>query len=163
MKASSLIALVFLTGAAAIRRVDAQLVQQPVQSEVRVDGLFATNSALHAGLGLSIPAGIYVRTGLIGAVGGGNHGLESRLDLLGRFSLDPFRQNRWGPYGGAGISGRFRPAAAGGSHAYLLVYLGLEGPLAVGNRTGWVPAFELGLGGGTRVGIILRRGVGGRR
>ena len=162
MKAS-LIALVFFTGAAATRRADAQLLQQPVQSEVRVDGLVATNSGLHMGLGVSIPAGIYVRTGLIGAVGGGSHGLESRLDLLGRFSLDPFRQNRWGPYGGAGISGRFRPTAAGGSRAYLLVYLGLEGPLGVGDRTGWVPAFELGLGGGTRVGIILRRGVGGRR
>jgi hypothetical protein len=141
----------------------AQLVQQRFQSEVRIDGLFASSAAVQAGFGVSIPAGIYLRTGLVGAAGTGSHGFETRADLLGRFSLDPFRQSRWGPYGGAGISGRFRADRAGGSHAYLLTYIGLEGPLTAGQLSGWAPAFELGLGGGTRVGVILRRGISGRR
>ena len=141
----------------------AQPTQQRFQSEVRVDGLFASSGAVQAGYGVSIPAGIYLRSGLVGGVGGGAHGFETRADLLARFSLDPFRQSRWAPYGGAGISGRFRPTRAGGSHAYLLTYLGIEGPLSAGSRAGWVPAFELGLGGGARIGVILRRGIAGRR
>lgn len=130
---------------------------------MRVDGLFATNGAVHAGLGFSIPAGVYLRTGLVAALGGGSHGTEGRADLFGRFSLDPFRQSSWAPYAGAGISGRFRPREAGASRAYLLAYLGLEGPLRAGRMPGWVPAVEVGLGGGARIGIILRRGIPGRR
>jgi hypothetical protein len=100
---------------------------------------------------------------LVGSVGAGRHGVESRADFISRFSLDPFRQSRWAPYGGAGLSGRFRSTADGGSKAYLLVFLGLEGPLPYGQVSGWVPAVELGLGGGARIGLILRRGINGRR
>jgi hypothetical protein len=141
----------------------AQMPTQPVQSELRVDGIFAGSSGVEAGFGVSIPAGIYVRTGLVGGVGAGRHGVESRADFISRFSLDPFRQSRWAPYAGAGLSGRFRATADGGAKAYLLVFLGLEGPLPVGQPLGWVPAVELGLGGGARVGLILRRGINGRR
>jgi hypothetical protein len=112
---------------------------------------------------VSIPAGIYVRNGLVGGLGVGRHGLDGRTDFVTRFSSDPFRQNRWAPYGGAGLSGRYRPTADGGSKAYLLVFLGIEGPLTYGAAAGWVPAFEVGLGGGARVGFILRRGITGRR
>ena len=141
----------------------AQLVTQRFQSEAQVDGIFARSSAVEAGYGVSIPAGIYVRTGLVAGAGVGWHGIESRADLISRFSLDPFRQSRWAPYGGAGLSGRFRSLADGGAKAYLLVFLGLEGPLPNGQISGWVPAVELGLGGGARVGLILRRGINGRR
>jgi hypothetical protein len=141
----------------------AQIPTQPVQSEVRVDGIFARSSGVEAGFGVSVPAGIYVRTGLVGGVGTGRHGVESRADLLARFSLDPFRQSRWAPYAGAGLSGRFRPAADGGAAAFLLVFLGLEGPLPDRQLSGWIPALEVGLGGGARVGVILRRGIAGRR
>ena len=141
----------------------AQLVTQALQSEVRVDGIFTRTSAVEAACGVSIPAGIYVRAGLLGGVGAGRHGIESRADFISRFSLDPFRQNRWAPYGGAGLSGRFRSRTDGGTNAYLLVFLGLEGPLPAGQMSGWVPAVELGLGGGARIGLILRRGINGRR
>ena len=141
----------------------AQMPTQSFQSEVRVDGIFARSSGVEAGYGVSIPAGIYVRTGLVGGVGAGRHGVESRADFVSRFSLDPFRQSRWAPYAGAGLSGRFRSTADGGAKAYLLIFLGLEGPLPDGQVSGWVPAVELGLGGGTRVGLILRRGINGRR
>ena len=141
----------------------AQIPTQSVQSEARVDGIFARASGVEVGYGISIPAGIYLRPGLVGGVGAGRHGVESRADFISRFSLDPFRQSRWAPYAGAGLSGRFRPSADGGAKAFLLVFLGLEGPLAAGQASGWVPAVEVGLGGGARVGLILRRGINGRR
>lgn len=136
---------------------------QAAQSEVRADGILARTSGMEAGYGISVPAGIYVRTGLVGGAGAGRHGVESRADFIARFSLDPFRQSRWAPYAGAGLSGRFRALADGGAKGYLLVFLGLEGPLQGGSVSGWVPAVELGLGGGARVGLILRRGINGRR
>jgi len=141
----------------------AQVLTQASQSEARVDAIFARTSAVEVGYGVSIPAGIYVRAGLNAGVGAGRHGIESRADFISRFSLDPFRQSRWSPYGGAGLSGRFRSLADGGAKAYLLVFLGVEGPLPDGKMSGWVPAVEVGLGGGARVGLIVRRGIAGRR
>jgi hypothetical protein len=141
----------------------AQVPQQPVQAEGRLDGLFAHTTGVEAGLGVSVPVGLYVRTGMVAGLGAGSHGVEGRTDFIARFSLDPFRQSRWAPYAGGGISGRYRSEDDGGSHAYLLIYLGVEGPLPIGRTSGWVPAFELGLGGGARVGVILRRGINARR
>jgi hypothetical protein len=143
--------------------VSGQTATQAVQTEVRADGIIARTSSVEAGYGLSVPAGIYVRTGFVAGVGAGAHGAEGRTDFVARFSMDPFRQSSWAPYGGAGLSGRYRHSADGASRGYLLVFLGLEGPLASGKAAGWVPAFELGLGGGARVGFVLRRGVLGRR
>ena len=147
----------------ATRPLAPQIPTQAFQSEVRVDGIFARSSAVEAGYGISIPEGIYMRTGLVAGVGVGRHGIGSRADFISRFTLDPFRQSRWTPYGGAGLSGRFRPLADGGAKAYLLVFVGVEGPLPAGKLSGWVPAVEVGLGGGARVGLVLRRGVNGRR
>jgi hypothetical protein len=149
--------------AAAPGAARAQLNQQKFQSEARLDAIFARSGGVEAGYGFTVPAGIYVRSGLVAGIGAGRHGAEGRTDLIARFSMDPFRQSRWAPYAGAGLSGRYRTERDGGSRAYLLVFLGLEGPLALGTRAGWVPAFEVGLGGGARVGVILRRGVNSRR
>ena len=143
--------------------VAAQMVQQKFQSEVRVDGIFARTSAIEAAIGFTVPAGIYMRLGLNAGIGAGRHGVSGRTDLITRFSLDPFRQSRWAPYAGAGLSGRYRSELDGGSRAYLLVFLGVEGPLPLGERSGWVPALEVGLGGGGRVGLVMRRGVNARR
>lgn len=140
-----------------------QVQQQPIQTEYRLDAIFAHTAGGEAGLGVSVPAGLYVRTGLVAGIGVGAHGAEGRTDLFSRFSLDPFRQSRWAPYAGAGLSGRYRSKLDGGSRAYLLVFLGIEGPLPIGRTAGIVPAVEVGLGGGARVGVILRRGINGRR
>ena len=140
-----------------------QIVQQKFQSEFRLDGIFARSSAVEAAYGFTVPAGIYMRSGLVAGIGVGRHGVEGRTDLITRFSLDPFRQSRWAPYAGAGLSGRYRSKLDDGSRAYLLVFLGVEGPLPFGERSGWVPALEVGLGGGGRVGVIFRRGVNARR
>ena len=140
-----------------------QTPQQALQVEGRVDAIVARTAGVEAGLGLSVPSGIYMRTGLVAGIGAGRHGVEGRTDLISRFTLDPFRQSRWAPYAGAGVSGRYRTKLDGGSHAYLMIFLGVEGPLALGATSGIVPAFELGLGGGARFGVILRRGVNARR
>jgi hypothetical protein len=155
--------LFFAALGGAPRWTPAQIAQQPLQTEARVDGIFAHTSAVEVGLGVSIPTGLYVRTGVVAGAGVGKHGAEGRTDLLSRFSLDPFRQSRWSLYGGGGISGRYRTREDGGSHAYLLLFIGLEGPLSLGRTAGWVPAFEAGLGGGARVGLIVRRGINARR
>ena len=153
------LALTLVAPAAALSQVP----QQPLQVEGRVDAIVARTTGVEAGLGLSVPSGIYMRTGLVAGIGAGRHGVEGRTDLISRFSLDPFRQSRWAPYAGAGVSGRYRTKLDGGSHAYLMIFLGVEGPLALGATTGVVPAFELGLGGGARFAVILRRGINARR
>lgn len=141
----------------------AQVNQQPFQSEVRLDAFFARSGAVEAGYGFTVPVGLYLRSGLVAGIGAGRHGVEGRTDLIARFSFDPFRQSRWAPYAGGGLSGRYRSELDGGSRAYLLLFLGLEGPLPLGETSGWVPAVEVGLGGGGRVGVILRRGINARR
>ena len=143
--------------------IQGQVRQQPVQAEYRLDALVARTTGVEAGVGVTVPAGVYMRTGLVAGLGGGEHGVEGRTDLVARFSLDPFRQSRWAPYAGGGISGRYRSKADGGSRAYLMIYLGLEGALPVGRTSGIVPAFEVGLGGGARVAVVLRRGINARR
>jgi len=160
-RARLLIALGTAAGLPAIG--GAQMNQQKFQSEVRVDAIFARSGAVEAAYGFTVPAGIYVRTGLVAGIGAGRHGVDGRTDAIARFSMDPFRQSRWAPYAGAGLSGRYRVERDGGARAYILVFLGVEGPLALGVREGWVPAFEVGLGGGARIGLILRRGVNARR
>ena len=140
-----------------------QTPQQPIQLEGRVDGIFARTAGVEGALGVTVPGGVYVRSGLIAGLGAGRHGVEGRTDFVARFSLDPFRQSRWAPYAGGGISGRYRSELDGGSHAYLLIFLGLEGPLPLGKTSGWVPAVELGLGGGARVAVVMRTGITSRR
>jgi hypothetical protein len=155
--------LVTLGMAATLSVARAQPPLQKLQSEVRVDAIFARTPGVEAAYGFTVPAGIYVRSGLVGGIGAGRHGFEGRTDLISRFSFDPFRQSRWAPYAGAGLSGRYRSKLDGGSRAYILVFLGVEGPLPLGETSGWVPAVEVGLGGGARVGLILRRGINARR
>jgi len=164
MRGAQVIVRVSLTLLLLLPSVDnAQLPQQPLQTEARLDAIVAHTAGVEAGLGLTVPAGIYVRSGLVAGLGAGRHRVEGRTDLISRFSLDPFRQSRWAPYGGGGISGRYRSKRDGSSRAYLLIFLGVEGPLSLGRTSGIVPAFELGLGGGARVGVVLRRGINARR
>jgi len=140
-----------------------QVPELPVQVEGRLDGIFARTPGVEAGLGLTVPGGIYVRSGLVAGLGVGRHGAEGRTDFVARFSLDPFRQSRWAPYAGAGVSGRYRSDLDGGSRAYLMILLGVEGPLSLGSTEGWVPAVEVGLGGGARVAVVMRRAINARR
>jgi hypothetical protein len=139
----------------------AQLDRRWVQREVRADAIAGRTSAAQLGLALSTPMGTYLRaSGTLGAGLAwhrGTAGFSTRLDVTGRFMLDPFRQYRWTPYGLAGGSiaydefARWRPL--------LVAAIGIEGP----ESHGFVPAFELGLGGGTRLGFAMRRAIRERR
>jgi hypothetical protein len=128
-----------------------------VAPEVRLDGIIARVSALQLGAGFTAAAGSYVRTGVIAGVGFSRNGLSGRVDGIARFHFDPFRQSRWAPYGGGGISGRFDSNEK--TRAYLLLLLGLDGPV----YNGATPSFELGLGGGARIGVLVRRATAERR
>ena len=131
------------------------------QIELRADAISGRDDAVHLGAGVSVPASTYVRLSLVGAAGptrrDGRTTTGGRVDASVRFVTDPFRQARWTAYGVAGAGAlrdgrqRWRPV--------VVVALGLEGPAL----RGVLPALEVGLGGGLRAGVLLRRAIAGRR
>jgi hypothetical protein len=126
------------------------------RGEVRVDVLGARRTATQIGVGAVVPVGVYVRAGVTaagGVVAGGAKpaGASGRVDAVGRFLLDPLAQHGWGPYLAAGAT--YRADARDRGRAYLLALVGVEGP-----RHGpIVPALEAGVGGGVRIGVVLRQ------
>lgn len=124
------------------------------QWEARLDATSARVSAAHAGGGVNVRAGNYVRLGIAALAGAsradGITRASQRVDATARFLLDPFAERRMGLYGGAGLTARHD--AGGAWKGDLLLVIGLEGA-AVGRM---VPAFELALGGGVRAGLVLR-------
>ena len=132
--------------------------------EFRVDAIDVRsirNGTLQAGAGANLPLGYYVRLEIDGAGGvtriddvNGNSG---RVDALARFLLDPFAESTWGLSIGGGMTASFgqrlRP------QQYLVVVTDLEMP-RIG---GVVPALQVGLGGGVRVGLVARIAQNGRR
>ena len=132
-----------------------------VQWDVRADGLFRAPATAQVGGGLNVPAGYYVRVGADVAAGAsvtsGGAVTSARTDLVARYLLDPFRELRWAPYAGAGVTGVWTDAAHW--RGYLLAVAGIEGPV----HDGWRTAIEIGLGHGLRAGVVLRRArVNGR-
>ena len=129
--------------------------QQRTYAEYRVDIIAARTTSAQAGGGVEIPLDVYTRLGLIAAAGvtarGGAWHASGRVDVLARYLLDPFREVPWGLSLGGGVTipyvdgdTRIRP--------YLTLVVDLEGP----RRKGWSPAFQLGLGGGARLGLVMR-------
>lgn len=114
--------------------------------------------ALLIGGGVNVPAGYYVRIGLDAAgglrseraSGGAASNGMARLDLTARFLLDPFAEQRIGWYGGGGLAALHDGS---GWRPYLTLVAGREGPTA--GR--WRSALELSVGGGVRLGAVLRR------
>ena len=145
--------VLMLAGTAAVR---AQGSGERLTPEVRVDAIVtAHRRSLQAGGGVQVPAGYYARIGLLGAagidVGAGGREASGRLDVVGRFLLDPFRQSSWGLSVGAGLSLR----AHSGDHVrpYLVTVVDLEGPRG---RGGMAPSLQVGVGGGVRLGAGVR-------
>lgn len=151
-----------LMAAALAAPLHAQQVSMRLVPEVRVDAVGASPATVQGAVGVEIPAGYYVRVGVIAGAGAsveeGESGPAGRLDVLARFLLDPFRQSRWGLSAGGGVS----LLAREGDHVrpQLLVALDLEGPRS---RSGVSPSIQVGLGGGVRAGIGLRWGSAGVR
>ena len=131
------------------------------QPEVRADFVDARAPAAHLGVGVSVPASTYVRLGIVAAAGeawaNGTTTAAGRVDGLVRFVVDPLREFRWAPYASGGVG-----AIYDGDERWrgvLIGALGIEGPVT--GRI--VPAFEVGFGGGARIGVSLRRAMQGRR
>ena len=124
-------------------------------AEYRADVMSGRNTAAQAGAGLVLPFGIYVRTSLDGAVGAtwrdGLARASGRADLVSRFLLDPFRETPVVLSLGGGVS---VPYVDGDTRVrpYLTAVVDVEGRL----RGRITPAFQIGLGGGVRVGVVLR-------
>lgn len=125
--------------------------------EARVDVIIAETSAVHAGAGVSFSTGTYLRSGVVAALGSSRDGISGRIDFLNRFHLDPFRESRWAPYAGGGLTARFDDGH--NSRVYLLVIFGVDGPA----KRGLTTSFEAGFGGGGRIGAVIRRTSAERR
>ena len=120
-----------------------------------MDAIAARASTIQAGLGLAQPFGTYTRVVGIAAAGVATHNGRSttavRADVATRFVLDPFWESKWSLYGAGGISvmyddvDEWRPV--------VIATVGVEGP----RRGTLSSSFELGLGGGVRVGFSFRR------
>lgn len=159
---ATFLALVLALAPAARAQQAARRVLPPI--ELRGDAIDARstkNGTLQAGLGVNIPLGSYVRLELDGAGGvtrrdAADHH-SGRGDAITRFLLDPFAESPWGLSIGGGMSVLFADGAR--THAYLVVVADLEAP-RVG---GIVPAVQVGLGGGLRIGLVARAYRPGRR
>lgn len=128
-----------------------QGVQVTFIPEGRLD-LLSSPTAVHAGVGFTVPLSNYFRLGADVAGGVSSDGFSARADGFGRFSLDPYHEFPWEPYVGGGVTVR-GDAGGRGTRTYLLALIGVNGPAA----GGIVPGLEFGIGGGLRFGVVLRR------
>ena len=125
-------------------------------AEYRADAILNRANAAQLGGGIVLPLGVYVRLG-IDAAGGvtwrsGQTFGSGRVDAIARFLLDPFRESRLGFSLGGGASAPIGSAEPS-QPPYLTAVLDLEWR----RYGGTTPALQVGLGGGTRIGIVLRR------
>ena len=131
-----------------------------VLAEGRLDVIAARSTSLEVAGGASAPAGDYVRLGAdigAGAVSGAGRGWRpgARVDATARFHLDAFTERGWAPYLTGGLS--YRVAVRDRGVLDLVAALGVHAPATLG----FVPALEVGFGGGFRVGLVA--GIGARR
>jgi hypothetical protein len=132
--------------------------QQPVRAlpqwEGRVVAVVSPVGGVTAGAGVNVRAGWYARLGVAVSAGAvrvdETWAATQRAEATARLLFDPFAERRRGFYAGAGI-GADRDAS-GRTRGLLLGVVGMEG--AATGRV--VPALELTLGGGARLGVVLR-------
>ena len=126
-----------------------------LQTGWRADAILGSPAAIEIAAGANVPVGYYVRMGFDAAVGVARRNDRAvpagRVDVAARYLLDPFREFRWGPYAGGGLTAGWVDGA--GWRAHLLVLVGIEGP----ESHGWRSAVEVGAGGGVRLGAVFRR------
>lgn len=137
-----------------------QLVPPPYV-EYRVDGIDGRGTTIQGGLGYTVPLGIYMRVAAIGGIGpqwrDDKTLLAGRTDVIARFVLDPFRQLPVGLSFGGGVSVPYEQHAV--TRPYLTAVIDVEGRGAGRLK----PALQVGLGGGTRVGLAFRTSIVPRR
>lgn len=130
------------------------LFKPAMQFEMRADLLAGPPAGAQLGVGANVTAGSYIRVGVDAAFGASSRDgavASGRVDIATRYLLDPFREFRLGPYVGGGFTAQWDRRA--NWRGDLLLLIGVEGPV----HAGWRTAVELGLGGGARLGVVLRR------
>jgi len=132
-----------------------QRLRVPTYAELRGDAILGDGAALQAGGGIVFPGGIYVRINVDGAAGtrfrDGQSRTSGRADLIARFLLDPFREMPVGLSLGGGVTVPYTDGDTG-VQPYLTAVIDIEGR----RRGRFTPALQIGLGGGTRLGVVLR-------
>lgn len=128
------------------------------QPELRADVLAARATSWQLGAGLFWPVGRSVQLGGVlaggvteGAAGDDERAASGRAEFVTRFVLDGVGEARWRPYGAAGAGVLLVRGSRGVARVH--VAAGLEMP-PLGR---WRPAAEVGLGGGVRIALALRR------
>ncbi len=132
--------------------------ERAFQPEARIDLFFADSNTIQVGGGGAWTADRNVRIVVLGGLGStgseGRGAFSARVNVLGRFVLDPDRVNKWALYGAGGLGLRYQAAPSWrGVLIALIALIGLEGP-RWGNVT---PFIEAGYGGGFQLGFGLRR------
>jgi hypothetical protein len=131
------------------------------RTALRADAIIDRDVGAQLAIGVAVPAQYNVRLALDVGAGGVRRSdtwrSMGRADLLARWLSDPFRQSRWGINAGGGVGVLFEDARE--ARVVAIVTVGVEG--ASDGR--WVPGVELGLGGGVRVGVTMRRAPTRRR
>jgi hypothetical protein len=151
-----LVALLLLPAAVGAQRAGAGTRPPRLRAEFRLDAILARDNGAQIGGGLIAAPQYNVRMAAIAAVGGvrrADGGVQpaGRVDLVGRWLTDPFRQSRRAIQAGGGIGLLFAQGAA--PRPVAIVTVGVEGK----GDGPWVPGVEVGLGGGVRLGVTLRR------
>lgn len=154
MRRAWTVALACMPALCAVSAAHAQLLA-PAYGEYRGDALIGRGTSAQAALGAVFLMGTYVRTSLDVAGGATWHDNETRAsgraDVIARFLLDPFREVPVGLSVGGGVS---VPYVSGDAHVrpFLTAVVDVEGRM----RRSITPAIQIGLGGGTRIGVVLR-------
>jgi hypothetical protein len=130
---------------------------ETVLPELRVDGFVGRAAGVQLGTGVVLDAGFYTRLALLVAGGaerrpGGGVAGTGRAEAVVRFQTDPLRKSNPGVYFGGGLG--IRHTASGPTRGVLVGLVGFEGSY---RHSHLVPAVELGVGGGARVGVAVRR------
>jgi hypothetical protein len=158
---------------AAQQRATSRIAQAGPVPELRAEAAFGRDAGTVAGAGLFADAGLYARVGVTAAGGvvwadtpaGRRARGVGEVALVGRFLLDPLRAASRGVYAGGGLGvrvadGASRTSARSSARPFLLGVVGVEGRRG---PAGLAPAVELGVGGGARVAVVLRRARLARR
>ena len=128
---------------------------------MRADLFFARDPGAQLAVGLIASPAYNIRAQLDVGAGGvaraSGWAAAGRADLLLRWVSDPFRRARWALHAGGGVGVAVESSRA--PQPLAIVTLGVEGPA----KGRWLPGVELGLGGGVRLGLTMRRVRPGRR
>jgi hypothetical protein len=124
--------------------------------EIRLDAFAGREGGAQIAGGALFDAGLNVRLAMIGGAGvarrpGGAVVGVQRAEVVARFLLDPMRRSARGLYFAGGVGA----VHTGGDdvRAVLVALVGVEGR----PRGSVAPALEAGVGGGARLGVMLRR------